>query len=580
MKILLIYPYFLETRLHTEEVSIPPIGIYYIGAVLKENQYDVEILNWHNVNETPHRIRETFSEKKPDVIGFSILHANRWGGIEIARIAKQMNPGVKIVFGGIGATFLWEHLLTHVEVIDFVVIGEGEYTFLNLVRCVEKRNYEHLEDIRGIAFRKSDTVLRTKDAEAIQNLDELPNPARYFSFQHVASTRGCPGKCTFCGSPQFWGTKVRFHSPGYFVEQLELLYKKGITFFYFSDDTFTLKKDHVIEICDRIIEKGLQITWIAISHAMFLSDEILYRMRKAGCSQISYGVESGSERIRNVVLNKKVTTDQIKKAFKVTARYGILARAYFIYGSPGETWDTINETLDLIREIKPLSIIFYILDIFPGTALYSDFLKKAKVTDDIWLKQIEDILYFQTDPDLSQEQILAFGRKLRSEFHKSLPEFVDSIELVEDKELSKTHADFLSRLGMTFSHGDYAMVEDIKENNKIAERLFKRALEYHPDHRAYLGLGIIKQQKKAHEESVKVLSEGINYFPGSEPLRMCLGINYMNLREYEKALSCFLRFKHSKEAVYYIIQCYEALGDHQNHSTFLGKLRSLLEGTG
>jgi len=579
MKILLIYPYCLEARLHAEEVSVPPIGIYYVGAILKENHYDVEILNWHNINETPQLIRQTLVEKAPDIIGFSILHANRWGGIEIARIAKEINPDVRIVFGGIGATFLWELLLTHFEEIDFAVIGEGEYAFLDLVKRLGKQDDGRLEDIRGIAFRKEGQVVKTADAEAIYDLDDLPNPARYFEFHHVAVTRGCPGKCTFCGSPRFWGTKVRFHSPEYFVNQLERLYKKGITSFYFSDDTFTINKDHVIKICKKIIEKGLLITWVTISRVNYVNEEILYWMRKAGCVQISYGVESGSERIRNVVLNKNINTDQIRKAFDLTTKYGILARAYFIYGSPGETWHTIEETLELMREIKPLSIIFYILDLFPGTELYSHFLQKTRATDDIWLKQIEDILYFETDPDLDQERILAFGQKLRSEYHKSLPEFVDSIELIEKEELFKLHADFLSRLGMTFSHGDYAMLEAIKEKDKIAERLFKRSLAYYPDHRAYLGLGMIKQSERALEESIRVLSEGMAHFPESMQLNICLGISYMNHKEYDKALSCFLKFQYSKEAVYYTVRCYEALGDAENQATFLEKLRSLQEET-
>lgn len=143
MKILLIYPYFLEDRVHEEEISVVPMGVYYVGAVLKENNYDVEILNWHKVNKAScDVIKETLIEKKPDVIGFSIMHANRWGGIEIARIAKQIDPKVKIVFGGIGTTFLWKHLLKHFKEIDYAVLGEGEYTFLNLIKCIEKHNYK------------------------------------------------------------------------------------------------------------------------------------------------------------------------------------------------------------------------------------------------------------------------------------------------------------------------------------------------------------------------------------------------------------------------------------------------------
>ena len=115
MKISLIYPYCLEDRLHEEDASVVPIGLYYVGAFLKANDYDVKILNWHNIKKMPNIIKGKLEESKPDVIGLSILHANRWGGIEIARIAKQIDPKVKIVFGGIGATFLWEHFLTHFE---------------------------------------------------------------------------------------------------------------------------------------------------------------------------------------------------------------------------------------------------------------------------------------------------------------------------------------------------------------------------------------------------------------------------------------------------------------------------------
>jgi len=548
MKTLLRYPYFLEDRVHEEEISVVPMGVYYVGAVLKENNYDVEILNWHKVNKTScDVIKETLIEKKPDVIGFSIMHANRWGGIEIARIAKQLDPKVKIVFGGIGTTFLWKHLLKHFKEIDYAVLGEGEYTFLNLVKCIEKHNYKKIKELKGIAYRKKGKVVKTKPAEIIHNLDKLPIPAKYFNYQHVSLTRGCPGNCTFCGSPQFWGHKVRFHSPDYFVNQIELLFKKGITFFYFSDDTFTLKKDIVIEICKKILDRGLKIVWVAISRVNYVNDEVLYWMRKAGCIQISYGVESGSEKIRKI-LNKNIKTDQIKKAFALTPRYGIMARAYFIYGCQGESRDTIQDTIDLIHEIKPLSIIFYILDIFPGTALYSDFKKRCKITDDIWLKRIEDIIYFQSDPDLSQDMILSFGQKLRMNYYENLAGFADDIEVIDDKELYELHADFFSRLGMTFDCGDYANIEAIKDKDRVAERLYKKSLDYYPDHRAFLGIGVIKQKKRDYDQSVEILTEGVEYFPESEQLNICLGISYMNLREYNKALHYFLKFKASKEA--------------------------------
>ncbi|MCK4817878.1 radical SAM protein, partial [bacterium] len=325
----------------------------------------------------------------------------------------------------------------------------------------------------------------------------------------------------------------------------------------------------------KILERNLEITWAAISRVNYVSEEILYWMRKAGCIQISYGVESGSEKIRNEILKKNIRTDQIKNAFALTTGYGILARAYFIYGSPWESWATIQETIDLIHEIKPLSIIFYILDVFPGTALYADFKKKSKVSDDIWLERVEDIMYFESDPHLSQDLILDFGKKLRTDYYENLRYFADSIELTGKKEFNQMNSDFLSRLGMTFSHGDYAKIEEIKEKEEIAESLYKRSLDYHPDHRAYLGLGIIRQKSRAFKESIEILSEGIQYFPESEPLNMCLGISFMNLGEYDKALLYFKKFQASEEALHYITKCYKALGDTENEAVFLNKLRSL-----
>jgi len=574
VKILLIYPHCLEDRLYAEDVRVVPIGLYYIGALLRENHYDVEILNWHDINKTPHKIEEVLKEKKPGIIGFSIVHANRWGGIDIARIAKRILPGVKIVFGGIGTTFLWEHLLTHFREIDFAILGEGEYSFLNLIQCIEKEDLEGINKIKGVAFRRGERIAKTSNAEVIRDLDRLPIPSKYFDFQHLVSSRGCPADCTFCGSPRFWGRKVRFHSPEYFVEQVERLYQKGITFFYISDDTFTMRKDRVIKICKKIIEKDLKITWVAISRVNYVEEEMLYWMRKTGCIQISYGVESGSEKIRRV-LNKNIKTNDIKRAFALTTKYGILARAYFIYGSPGENWETIQETIDLIHEIKPMSIIFYILDIFPGTALYEDFKRRTKLSDDLWLKRIEDIMYFESDSQLSQDMILAFGQRLRSDYYHHLPEFADALQIVNRKDLYENHADFLSRLAVTFSHGDYASIEAIPKKEEVAQRLYETSLTYHPNQRAYLGLGIIKQKQGKYEESVRVLSEGIKQFSENEPLAMCLGISYMNLGRYEEALKCFHKFLDSREALKYTAACYHALGDSEKEFSMLKRLEML-----
>ncbi len=571
MKILLIYPYFLDDRLHKEDVQVVPIGLYYVGAVLRENGYDAEILNWHDINKSPHRIEEILSKEKPDVIGFSIVHANRWGGIDIAKIAKRILPDVVIVFGGIGATFLWEHLLKHFKEIDFAVLGEGEYSFLSLIQHIEKNQTDCIDNIRGIAYRKNGLVRKTEDMELTKELDSLPMPSKYFKFQHISSSRGCPANCIFCGSPKFWGQKVRFHSVEYFVELLGRLYEEGINFFFISDDTFTMKKDRVIDICKNIIHKDMHISWAAISRVNYVDEEMLYWMRKAGCIQISYGVESGSERIRNM-LNKNIRTEDIKRAFHLTTRYGIMARAYFIYGSPGENWDTIQETIVLIHEIKPLSTIFYILDIFPGTKLYDDFQKRTGLDDDIWLQRIEDIVYSESDNRLSDEMVLLFGRKLRSDYYHHLPEFVEALDLIDRQDLYEKHADFLSRLAMTFSHGEYSSNEAIPRKEDLAMRLFQKSLQYFPNDTAYLGLGIILQKRREYAKSIQILLKGVRFFPKNESLGQCLGISYINLGQYHDALKYFLQFPDSNDSLKFAALCYKALGFKKEEEAMLKKL--------
>ncbi|PKN65105.1 MAG: B12-binding domain-containing radical SAM protein [Deltaproteobacteria bacterium HGW-Deltaproteobacteria-15] len=558
MKILLIYPYFIEERIDAEDITSPPIGLYWVAALLKEHGHDVKIVNLHSAQDKAGEIRAILASERPQVVGFSILHANRWGGIDIARIAKEVDPNLKIVFGGPGAAFLWNHLLTHFPEVDYVVIGEGEYTFLRLLQQIEQDNVSP-ESIGGIAFRKEGRIVKTGNGEPIPDLDELPLPARYFAYQHVSSSRGCNWKCRFCGSPALWNCTTRYRSPGHFVDELELLHRKGINFFYISDDTFTTKKSRVIEICRTIIERDLRITWNAISRVDSVDEEVLYWMRMAGCIQISYGVESGSAKIR-AVLNKKIKITQVKKAFALTRSYGILPRAYFIYGSPGETSETVEETIRLLHEIQPLAAIFYILDLFPGTELYERIRRSGQVTDDIWLNRIEGLLYLETDPRLSEQVVLGFGKRLRAAFYENVHSFAKSISLVDRKELYPKHADFCSRLALTFTHGDYARNEMVRDKERVAEQLFRKGLEYAPDERAYLGIGILKQKRGEHRGAVEILREGVAHFPLSEPLHICLGISYMALGEYESAISCFSKFPESNQAKSYLDRCRKESG--------------------
>ena len=558
-KILFIYPPFLAPRIHADEIRALPMGLYHVAAAMKAAGHEVILLNLNDHRPGMDQVMQMIREFQPKVVGFSILNANRWGGIDLARRIKALDAGIVTVFGGIGASTLWEHLLTHFEAIDYVVIGEGENTFKGLVHCLANQGGADIDRLGGLAFRRDGRPVRTPCDPFIEDLDHLPDPSRYFTYQHLSLTRGCPADCRFCGSPGFWGRRVRWHSPAYFVDQIERLASRGVSFFYFSDDTFTLRKQSVLAVCRAIIERGLAIHWAAISRVDTVDEEILRWMRRAGCIQISYGIESANAEVRRF-LDKRIKIEDVQAAFAATRRCGILPRAYFIYGCPGDNEKTMQEALDLMRAIKPLGAIFYILDIFPGTRLYDDYRARTGRTDDLWLAPIEDMLYFETDPAMDKESVLAQGRMLRDGFHRMLPTFAEDLELLDDPEFYPLHADFLSRLAMTFHRGDYARIAAIPDKRQTAEKLYRRALTYAPDARAFLGLGMLCQERGAYAAAAEILMRGLEQHPGDVELQTCAALNDMNQGAYGQALERLLQLEATPQVRQWIDHCQAAVG--------------------
>ncbi|NNL76239.1 MAG: hypothetical protein HKO68_07885 [Desulfobacterales bacterium] len=226
-------------------------------------------------------------------------------------------------------------------------------------------------------------------------------------------------------------------------------------------------------------------------------------------------------------------------------------------------------------DIKPLNSIFYILDIFPGTQLYEDFKHRVKASDDIWLNRIEDIMFFETDANLTREMILAFGQKLRSCFYKNLPAYAEALQLIDQNDLYPLHSAFYTRLAMTFDQGDYSRIDGIRQKDKIAEKLYLRALTYSPNKLAYLGLGILSQKKSVKRNAIRVLSQGLSHFPNDAQLNICMGVSLMNLGEYDRALSRFLEFRDNKVAVKFAVRCYRALGDDKNATAFNATFKAM-----
>lgn len=564
MKVLLAYPYFQNNRTDAENVAAMPIGIYYLAAALIEAGHDVTVANWHRLRDQPALMESELRELAPDVLGVSVFTSNRWGAIDAARAAHKVLPNVRVVFGGIGATFLSRFFLEHFTDVDFVLRGEGERAFPALLKAFEhiglpcdttsEEQSAYLSKVPNLSWRSAAGIMDNESDPLVEELDSLPDPAQYFTFQHVILSRGCPGKCSFCGSPRFWGPKVRFHSPAYLIRQIERLASRGVHFFFVSDDTFTLRRENVLEFCHLLVKKNLGITWQAISRVDRVDEEVLEAMRRAGCVQISYGVESGSPVIR-ATLRKKTTNDQICRAFALTMRYGMLARAYIIYGNPGESDATIAESAELLKKIRPLVTLFHVLTVLPGTALYDQAKECFGLSDEIWMSKDEDVLWFDLDPKLEFEQVHSWGKCLKENYRVALPQYVDSLEVADIPELDLAFADFFARLGMTFDQGDYATLYDSAIREPLAERLYRRSMKHGPDPKAYLGLGMLLYRLQRTEEAVEILSYGVENHQDEPNLRLCLGIGLMSLRRYREALVHLEIVEHYPQAAQYLAEC-------------------------
>lgn len=561
MKILFINPSCLDQRITSDDAKVIPIGIYYMAALLLDKGFDARILNLASLEgdtDTLKTFNAVIEKEKPDLIGFSVTNPNRINAVDCAKEAKKCLPHAWILFGGPAPTFMAAHLFSVCPEVDIMVQGEGESTLLLIVQALENGNTlkdASIRKIKGIALWKDGNLVETGPCDPITNLDLLPHPSRYFVYQHLAMSRGCPGKCTFCGSPKFWGNhNIRCHSALWFAEEIKNLAQKGVTHFYISDDTFTMDRIRVIELCQILIAANLHITWNAISRVDYIDKELLFWMRQAGCIQISFGVESGSQQIKKI-LGKPISNEACIQAFALTISYGIMARAYFIYGSPGETDETIKESCDLLIKLAPLGTIFYLLVIYPGTHLYRQALQKKHITDEIWHKRIEDLPWFELDETLDFSMVKAYGDRLRNTFFDHLPQFASQIELVEDKRLYPFHADFLSRLAMTFSQGEYANDPRIKTPEKIAQHLFTRALSYSPDPRAFMGIAMVLQKQKQFSKAAIHLTKGLDHFPGNKELSVCMGVCHMNQNQFKEALPFFIPFRDDPGIAHYITIC-------------------------
>jgi len=306
----------------------------------------------------------------------------------LATLIKEKFPKILIVVGGPHITALPSISLKEFPCFDIAVIGEGEETMLEI--CQHRKNNIKFKGIKGIAHRRKNKIIIEKTRPLISNLDILPFPARqlvdmklYKGFT-IMTTRGCPYNCIFCAGHLNYHNRIRFRSSQNVIKEIkECIKKYNAKHFMIMDDTFTLNKKLVYEICDGL--KRLNVSWFCNTRVNTINKELLNKIAESGCTRISFGVESGSSRILKLI-KKGITVEQVKEAFRLAhkSRIKFVDATYIVGSHPTETMEDIKMTINLINETKPDRISVSIIVPFPGTELYEIMRKEGYLRSRNW----------------------------------------------------------------------------------------------------------------------------------------------------------------------------------------------------
>lgn len=382
-----------------------PIGLAYISAILKQNGHETLIYDaehdpystsqsWLEAsgkyqeyisglqNEAHYiwnELRDLIKEFKPDAIGISMLSVKYPSARFSAKICKEFDPDVPVICGADHPT-VFPNIVLEDKNIDFVVRGEGELTILELVNALEKGT--GFKDIKGISYKHHGQVIHNPDRELIPDLNTLPYPAitslknfetyRPLDFGAIMASRGCPFLCTFCGVCTIWTHKVRYRDPITVFEEMKMLYNTYNTdFFSFRDPSFTLHKNRIIELCNLIKASGMNIKWECTTRADLFDIPLLKLMTESGCVNIRLGIESGSKIILEK-MKKNIDLEVVKSAAKLLNGENVYWSAYFLFGTPDETRETIEETVKFIDEIDPPFVTIARFTPLPGTEMYME----------------------------------------------------------------------------------------------------------------------------------------------------------------------------------------------------------------
>lgn len=432
-KVLLINPPMLEKGQFIDGYKgtrpvIPPLGLAYIAQVLEDHGHKVTIFDGMIEEISMENLAEMASHY--DFVGVTSTTFVALQMYKVVKAIKERNPDIPIIVGGAHATVMPNEVLTD-DNVDYVIKGEGEYSMLDIVEG--KPN----EDIKGIGYMDRCQTF-TPQRSLIDPLDNIPLPARHLLKMdkykaselrakkhpafHMMSSRGCPHNCSFCSNKIMHRQILRTHSPERVVDEMELLIDKyGAKEIHFWDDNLALKKDRILKICKLIRERNIDIPWNCESRVDTIDPERLNAMKKAGCYQIGYGLESGSDRILKLT-NKDITTDLIRKVIKWTNDAGIESRGYFMFGFVGETYEEMKQTLKFCKSLDLDYASFATLVPLPGSLDYQRAMKEGKFDPYYWKKQVLSDISFPKEPiycpeGITDKQLISIHREAVREFY-------------------------------------------------------------------------------------------------------------------------------------------------------------------
>lgn len=400
-----------------QAADFPPLGLAFIGAAASQAGYKVRILD--AASWTWDKLAQEVRSESPDIIGITCWTIERGQAFKAARIAKEAASNALVIMGGPHATAFPKHMFLQAPT-DYVVLGEGEETIRQLLDVIERGADVSL--VKGIAYKRDGECFITERRELINDLNTIPLIMHeQFDYGHynglhdnerkaaaIITSRGCPFRCAFCSSAVYWGGKYRARSIENILMEIELLYHKlGIRALLFFDDNLVIDRKRCIALCKALCEKQLDLIWAA-EGSVKVDAEMLGWMKRAGCYRIDFGVESGSPTILKNI-NKPFTVQDTRNAFNLCKEAGIRPNAYLIFGSPGETSQTIRETISLMCEIQPdVGRGRPGVWILPDTEIYELSKRQGIITDETWL-QTDKTLYYTGEH--SEMEIRALERQ-------------------------------------------------------------------------------------------------------------------------------------------------------------------------